>query len=231
MTLGRSALGTTSGSLQIGPLDPVETALIVIDMQNDFCSPNGYYSQAALDVAGLQSGAAVDGLEPVARLIDSARSAGAFVVHTSIIRDGDHQVSRLHRVVPEIYRAYEASRQPNPFAPGTWGADFHPIVAPLPNEYVVRKRAFSAFYQTDLELVLRRRSVRTLVLAGVVSYVCVLSTAFDAHARDFDVIVASDAAISLVPELHQPTMRIIDLIVGAAVPAEAITFAQPVAFA
>ena len=80
------------------------------------------------------------------------------------------------------------------------------------------KRAFSSFYQTDLEMVLRRRSIRCVVIAGTVTYACVLHTAFDANVRDFDVVVASDGSASWAAELQEPTLRIVDLILGAAVP-------------
>ena len=98
--------------------------------------------------------------------------------------------------------------------PGSWGAATHDDLAPAANEYVVVKRSFSAFYNTDLETALRRRNIRTVLLAGTITYACVLHTAFDANVRDFDVIVASDGSASWAPDLQAPTMRIVDLILG-----------------
>ena len=80
------------------------------------------------------------------------------------------------------------------------------------------KRAFSAFYQTDVEMLLRRRGIRTVIIAGTITYACILHTAFDAHVRDFDVVVPSDGVASWAADLQEPSMRIVDLILGAVVP-------------
>ena len=69
-------------------------------------------------------------------------------------------------------------------------------------------------FGTDLETALRRRGIRTVILAGTITYACVLHTAFDANVRDLDVIVASDGTASWAPDLQAPTMRIVDLILG-----------------
>ena len=205
-------------------LEAQETALIMVDMQNDFCHPDGFFFRASdrMREIGLEPRLVQGSMGKMAELLQAAREAGTFVVHTRIVRDPDlfNDVRSLHKIVGKTFQVYpEVSEEAlRPLVPGSWGADTHEELKPRAGEYVLVKRAMSSFYQTDLELVLRRRGIRTVVIAGTVTYVCVLHTAFDAQARDFDVVVVSDGTASWEPELQQPTMRIVDLVLGAAMP-------------
>ncbi len=200
-------------------LNPEQTALVMVDMQNDFCHPEGFYARNGdrMGSIGLQPSLVSGALSPMKELLAAARAAGLFVIHTQIIRDPDafNTVQTLHQVMPRTSDAYKDAPGQPPLVPGSWGADTHRDLAPLPGEYTVVKRAFSAFYQTDLELVLRRRGIRCLVIAGTITYACVLHTIFDAYVRDFDVVVPSDGVASWAPDLQDPTLRIVDLILGA----------------
>ena len=198
-------------------IDPQTTALIVVDMQNDFCHAEGFYARAAdrIEPLGLDPQLVIDGIPPMAALLEAARAAGLFIVHTRIERDDSPDaVHLIHNVVAQTFGAVADARGGPALMPGTWGADIHDALAPQNDEYVVTKRSFSAFFGTDLETALRRRGIRTVILAGTVSYACVLHTAFDANVRDLDVIVASDGTASWAPDLQQPTLRIVDLILG-----------------
>ena len=198
-------------------IDPRTTALIVVDMQNDFCHPQGFYAQAADRVAplGLDPQLVTGGIPPMAALLEAARSAGLFIAHTRIERDDSPDaVHLIHQVVAQTFGAVADAPGDPALMPGSWGAATHDDLAPAAGEYVVVKRSFSAFYNTDLETALRRRNIRTVLLAGTITYACVLHTAFDANVRDFDVIVASDGSASWAPDLQAPTMRIVDLILG-----------------
>ena len=205
-------------------LEPRETALIMVDMQNDFCHPEGFYSRnrERMMSIGLKPELVADRIGTMKQLLEAARAAGLYIVHTQIIRDTDNsnKVQTLHKIVAKTFRAYQDAPDGPPLVPGSWGAVTHDDLAPLPGEFVVVKRAFSAFYQTDLELMLRRRGIRAVIIAGTVTYACVLHTAFDAHVRDFDVVMPSDAVGSWAPELQEPTLRITDLILGASVPTQ-----------
>ena len=151
----------------------------------------------------------------MAALLDAARDAGLFIVHTRIERDDSPDaVHLIHNVVAQTFGAVADAPGGPALMPGTWGADIHDALAPQPDEYVVTKRSFSAFFGTDLETALRRRGIRTVILAGTITYACVLHTAFDANVRDLDVIVASDGTASWAPDLQAPTLRIVDLILG-----------------
>ncbi len=199
-------------------IEPQATALIVVDMQNDFCHADGFYMRAAERVAPLRLDPqlVVDGIPPIAALLDAARTAGLFIVHTRIERDdGPDAAHLIHRVVAQTFGAVADAPGEPALMPGTWGAETHKSLAPQRNEYGITKRSFSAFYGTDLETALRRRGIRTVILAGTITYACVLHTAFDANVRDFDVIVASDGTVSWAQDLQEPSLRIVDLILGA----------------
>ncbi len=202
-------------------IDPGTTALVMVDMQNDFCHPHGFYAQAADRVAplGLEPQLVTDGIPPMSALLDAARAAGLFIAHTRIERDDSPDaVHLIHRVVAQTFGAVADAPGGPALMPGSWGAAIHDDLAPAAGEYVVVKRSFSAFYGTDLETALRRRGIRTVILAGTITYACVLHTAFDANVRDFDVVVASDASASWAPDLQAPTLRIVDLILGGTAP-------------
>ena len=198
-------------------IDPAATALLMVDMQNDFCHPEGFYAQASEQLAplGIEPSLVQASIGPMASLLDGARRAGLFVVHTQIIREphvDQHYV--IHDVVPATFRAIAGIPGPPALVGDTWGARTHEDLAPRSGEYVVEKRSFSSFYGTDLEVVLRRRGIRTLILAGTVTYACVLHTAFDANVRDFDVIVSSDGSASWKADLQGPALQVVDLILG-----------------
>ena len=215
-------------------LAPRETALIMVDMQNDFCHPDGFFSHIGdrMRSIGLEPKLVQDKLGNMKELLQAAREAGLFIVHTRIIRSPDpfNNVQEIHRIVPDTYAASKDAPEPV-LVPGSWGADTHDELKRIPDEYLVDKRGFSSFYQTDLEMVLRRRHIRTVVIAGTVTYVCVLHTAFDAFVRDFDVVVVSDGTASWAPELQQPVMRLVDLVLGATMSVSGViaTLRQPIA--
>ena len=102
--------------------------------------------------------------------------------------------------------------------PGTWGADVVDRLRPREGEVIVDKFGYSAFDDTILEREMRSRGVTTLIVVGVVTYACVLATAFSAFDRGFDVILADDAAGSWNAGLDKATGDIVDLLLGHAVP-------------
>lgn len=202
-------------------LNPRHTALIMVDMQNDFCHPEGFYgrNRERMMSIGLAPELVEGRIGTMKELLRAARDAGLFIVHTQIVREADahHRVQKLHQIVPRTFQAIQDAPD-TPLAPGSWGAATHDELGPLPGEYVMVKRAFSSFYQTDLEMMLRRRGIRTVIIAGTVTYACVLHTAFDANVRDFDVLLPSDGVASWAADLQDPALRIVDLLLGATVP-------------
>ena len=206
-------------------VNPKYTALIVIDMQNDFCHPDGVYGKAKeqLSTIGLKPELIGQIIPKVAELLEVAREVGLSVVHTKVERDPEvDKIDRIHSILPGTFAAMTTTTSGPPLVPGSWGADFVDGLKPLPDEYVLTKRGNSAFYMTDLELRLRRKGTRTVIIAGTVLYACVLHTAFDAFNRDFDVIITEDAVATWAPELKDPTFRIVDLLLGTVRPTREI---------
>lgn len=216
----------TTRPLRYAPIDwravQWETVgLLVIDMQNDFAHPDGYFArQRAVmrDKIGCDPSRVAESVPRVKRLIEEFRAAGRFVAHTAMIRDVDaandiHSIRRLPPLTYSVMGGPDAGTSP-PLVPGSWGAALVDELAPVTGEHVILKRTQSAFYATDLELLLRRHGVRTLVLAGTLSHACLLHTAFDASARDMDVIIARQACATWAPDLEATVFDLLDLIVG-----------------
>ncbi len=196
-------------------LDPETTALIVVDLQNDFCSPGGYYAGTGQNVAALAAA-----VEPASRLLHRAREAGMPVVFTRIVRHpSTGPTENRHRLLPRRWFS-----QGKRLVPGTWGADLVGGLQPRPDELVLDKNGYSAFHGTELEAHLHACGVRTLVLCGVLTYACVLATAFAAFDRGFDVVLATDATGSWVEGLGPASFEIVDLLLGHAVPAAMLRF-------
>ncbi|MFE9959287.1 cysteine hydrolase family protein [Micromonospora sp. NPDC005299] len=195
--------------------DPARTALVIVDMQNDFCHPSGYYAGAGRDISALHAT-----IGPVRRLRDRAHDAAVPVVFTRLLHDTARgPMERRHDLVPRRWTA--SGRR---LEPGSWGADIVADLTPRPDELVVDKAGYSAFDGTGLERWLRERQIKTLLLAGVVGYACVLATGFAAFDRDFDVLLVSDAVGSWEPELGRSALSIADLLLGCAAPADEIVF-------
>jgi nicotinamidase-related amidase len=175
------------------------TALLVIDMQRDFVEPGGFGELLGNDVSRLR-----EVIPPLARVLDAWRMAGLMVVHT---REGhvpdlsDCPPSKLARGRLEIGIG---DRGPlgRVLVRGEFGHDIVPELAPLPGEPVVDKPGKGAFYATDLDLILRRGGVRSLVVTGVTTEVCVSTTVREANDRGYECLVLEDCVGSYFPELH-----------------------------
>jgi nicotinamidase-related amidase len=164
-----------------------DTALVVIDMQNDFCLPS----------ASLFVGGAPQILSNVVSVVGTFRDAGAPVVivlrqHRESGLDVDHTRSGLFNE--------------DPFLVSSPGADLVDGLEIMDSDVVVVKRRWSAFFATDLDLVLRRLGVRSLVLAGVQTPNCIRATANDATSLDYHCVVLSDATASANDEVQEANL-------------------------
>lgn len=155
----------------------MSAALIVIDMQNDFCLPSADLFVAGAPAIVANVGAAVRGF----------RAGGAPVIW----------VTRQHRADgSDVDRSRRALFAERPFLLKSPGVDLIDGLVPLSNEHVVIKRRWSAFFGTDLDLLLRRLKVDRLYLAGVQTPNCIRTTACDANAYDYACVVLADATAS-----------------------------------
>lgn len=175
-------------------LAPERTALVVIDMQNDFCAPEGYVAKLGLDVSRLSL--LVPSLEAI---LACARDVGVPIVWLRACYENG--------LVPPSMVQQKQSRniQAVCCARGSWGYAFFGV-SPASGEAVFEKHTYSGFSNPDFEAHLRSLDIETLLLAGVQTNVCVESTLRDAHSRGFNIAVLSDGVGSHTPALHEATL-------------------------
>ena len=189
---------------------PAHTALLVVDVQNDFCSPAGMMSAEGLDVR-----AAVTTAERLEDFIAAARGAGALVVFVRSVLSSDDNRYLSDVILEQATRRRAGSYTLRPVCvDGAFGGDFYGNVRPAPGDPVVTKHRYSAFLRTDLETILRTAGIRTVVLAGVATNVCVETTARDAFMRDFYVVLSSDGTAAYSGAEHEATLTTIDRYFG-----------------
>ena len=188
-------------------LDPQATALIVIDMQRDFCSPGGYAHQAGLDIPRMQAVVA-----QVKALLAAARGAGLHVIHT---REG-HLPDLSDCPPAKLTRSVAAGAPIGSHGPlgrllvrGEQGHDFVPELRPLASEHVIDKPGYGAFHKTTLGALLGAFGIRRLLLCGVTTEVCVHPTLREAVDRGFVCTTVGDATAASQPELQAPALAMI----------------------
>jgi nicotinamidase-related amidase len=170
----------------------MKTALLLCDLQNDFLHPNGAYGRAGLGNAVL---AALP--EHIAPLAQAMRAAGAPVIATHFTLVPGPGGAPL--ISPHL-RRIRAFLGPGDFAPGAWGQQTVDALQPV--DYAVEKIAYSAFYMSRLEWLLRRLEITHLALCGIVTNGGVASTVRDATVRDFAVTVLEDGCAAFDAATH-----------------------------
>ena len=180
------------------PLRPAQTALLLIDLQNDFIAPDGAYGRAGLGEPAIAALPAR--LLPVAQAL-KARGGMVFASRFTLWPDatGEPMIARHLRLLrPFLARG--------DFAAGSPG---QAVVDPLRTlvDISVDKTGFSAFLNTQLDWALRRAGIDTLLIAGIVTQGGVASTVRDAHGRDFHAAVLADGCASLKPEAHATALQ------------------------
>lgn len=166
-------------------VDRDSTALVVVDMTNDFLEPGvPQFCAAGPEV-----------IPRLADLIDVCRRAGVLVLYTSHMHRADG--SDMGRMAESFSYLVDSDRRPITMIEGTRGVEVVDALAPAPGEIVIRKSRYSAFYNTDLETVLRTKGITTLIIGGVATNFCCESTARDATFRDYRVIFLSDGNAAL----------------------------------
>jgi nicotinamidase-related amidase len=184
------------------------TALLIIDMQRDFLDPEGYIARTGVDVRGLRAI-----IPNVRRLLDTARAKNIRVIHT---REG-HRPDLSDLPATKARRAAGAGAAIGSVGPlgrllvrGEPGHAIIPELEPLSTEPVIDKPGFGAFHATDLEHLLRVAGVRSLVISGVTTDICVHSTLREAVDRGFECVTAGDACAAGDPAIHDAMLACID---------------------
>jgi ureidoacrylate peracid hydrolase len=184
-------------------LAPRHTALLVIDMQNDFCAADGYVET----VLGKDASPCRAAVAPIAGLIERARASRVPVIW--IRADYSPDKVPVHLALKARERGSTA-----PFCHGgSWGAAFYEL-SPASSEPIIDKHCFSAFIGTRLEQQLRAAGIRTVVLTGVQTNACIESSLRDAASLGFHVVVASDGVASHTPTLHDATLKNVAFLFG-----------------
>jgi len=186
--------------------DPKSTALLIIDMQRDFVMPGGFGEALGNDVTPLQATIA-----PTARVLEAARKQGMLVIHT---REG-HRPDLTDCPPSKLVRGRGKTRigDPGPMGRilvrGEVGHDIVPELYPRAGEPVIDKPGKGAFYATDLELILRDRGIKTLIVCGVTTEVCVNTSVREANDRGYECVVLSDCVGSYFPAFQKSALEMI----------------------
>jgi nicotinamidase-related amidase len=186
--------------------DPATTALVIIDMQRDFVEPGGFGETLGNDVSLLQAV-----VPPLRRVLDRARELGLLVIHT---REGhvpdlsDCPPAKLHRGSPTL-RIGDPGPKGRILVRGEYGHDIVDDLAPLPGEPVVDKPGKGSFHATGFGALLEQYGVRSLVVTGVTTEVCVHTTVREANDRGYECLVLSDCTGSYFPEFHRAALAMI----------------------
>ena len=181
-------------------LDPLTTALIIVDMQRDFCEPGGYIGSMGYDVGPAQS------LVPrIAKLREAFSEWGGFVIYT---REG-HREDLTDLLPQKRFRSRAGGGEIGSAGPlgrllvrGHAGWDIVPELMPAPGEPIIDKPGFSSFYATDLERLLVTRGIRHLLICGVTTDVCVHSTVRDAVDRGYEPLLLTDCCAATIEANH-----------------------------
>lgn len=178
------------------------TALVVVDMQNDFCAPGGYIANLGLNTSRFSLL-----IEPLNAALSEARKHEVLVTWLVACYEDE--------LIPPSMQIQKARRGISAVCcrSGSWGHAFYGV-APLPTERVFTKSTYSGFSNPDFERYLRQSEVETLLFAGVQTNVCVESTVRDAHARGFNVALLEDCLASHTPALHDATVANIRFLLG-----------------
>ena len=176
--------------------DISRTALLTIDLQNDFIHPNGAYGRAGQTAASIA--ALPDRIAPLARAIQ-AKGGRYFSAQFTLVPDKDDEpliAPHLKELRPFLGRG--------DFAPGSFG---HTLVDVLqPADFVIEKVAYSAFYQTRLEYLMRAVGIDHLIVGGIVTNGGVASTLRDAHLRNIETVMLTDGCGAFRQDVHDATL-------------------------
>jgi ureidoacrylate peracid hydrolase len=204
-------------------IEPARTAVIVVDMQNDFGSHGGMMALAGIDISGNRAVIPATG-----RVLAAARQAGILVIYLKMAFRADLSDAGVPDAPNWLkhlpLRAGEETTTPHGTASrilvrDTWNTDIIAELQPEPADVVLYKHRYSGFYETDLDKVLRSRSIKSLIFTGWTTSVCVESTVRDAMFRDYGCLVLEDCTAEpigngLLRSNHEASLLAIEILFG-----------------
>jgi len=177
-------------------VDPARTAVIVVDMENDFAAKGGMFDRAGADISGAQKAVA-----PTAKVLAAARQAGMKIIYLKMgyrpdlsdlgAPDSVNRTRHLKFGVGQKIRAPDG-RESRILIRDTWDTDIVPELKPQAGDIVIYKTRFSGFYQTGLDAMLKKLGIKYLIVTGVTTSICVESTVRDAMFRDYLCVLLRD---------------------------------------
>lgn len=177
-------------------IDLAHTAVIVIDMQNDYCAEGGFVSKKGTDMSSVKAM-----IPELQQFLAEARGKQARIIFIQMVTtESDLSGPAKDRLL----RIGVANRSG---IKGSWGAEFIPEIRPEPNDLVIAKNRYSAFIKTDLDKQLRDMDVKTLIITGVATNVCVESTARDGYMLDYYVVIPDDLIACADEKLQQNSLH------------------------
>ncbi len=183
-------------------LDRHDTALLVIDMQNAFLDDRGSMVRRGFDTTRLRAA-----VEPCGRLIALARASQVPVIQTRFVFRADYRDAgvRVRELLPNTMTT-------NSLAAGTWDVEIIDALAPAGNDIVIDKNRPSAFIGTPLDTILRDQGIRSIVICGITTNMCVETTARDASQFDYRTFVVSDATAEMEQSRHDHAINTLGLL-------------------
>ncbi|MFQ5912208.1 MAG: cysteine hydrolase family protein [Nitrospinota bacterium] len=183
-------------------VDPSTSALIVVDVQNDFCHPEGIFGKRGVDMAPIE-----EMLPRLQRLMEEARGVGVRVVLLWVTHSPDCNWSAYHKLERLKFGSdYYGPDYSLLVEDGTWGAELCEGFEPKPGDILIKKNRYGGFTGTNLDLVLRSMGVKTLIMTGVATNVCVESTVREGFMLDYNVVLVDDACATTSREEHEGTL-------------------------
>jgi ureidoacrylate peracid hydrolase len=225
--LGSLSVGTRTVVVDARPdrlaIDPRTTAVIVVDMQNDFGAKGGMFARAGIPIAGIESVVA-----PIAHVLRAARRAGMAVIYLTMqfepdlsnagAPDAPNFLKHKALGVGDVVAAPDG-RESRTLIKGTWGTEILSELAPEEGDIVVSKHRYSGFFETELDAILSGRGIESLVFTGCTTSVCVDSTLRDAFYRDYRCLLLSDCTgepigSGLARSNHEASLLVIETLFG-----------------